>query len=152
MDFIAMIENKKKLQLGENHRRVVSVLIRRIEATCEGVLHNLDRRSSLLHNVEEDLTPQQDQRLRELVGNLRSEIERVESEVTLDPVVSSRRRSIAALVSSAVIDLQEVCDSALRGYGSMPEAVERALVEKLASLMVVLEEMERIAESKDAHS
>jgi hypothetical protein len=143
----AVSESFKKLQLGENHRRVVSVLIRRVEAACEGILQDLDRRSGLLHSVQDDVSPEQAKKLRELAGKLRAEVERVESEVRLDPAVRSRKRSIAARVSSAIIDLEEVSGSALRGYGEMPKELEQALAEKFARFIAVLQEMERIAES-----
>jgi len=143
-----MSSDTRKLQLGENHRRVVSVLIRRVEAVCDGILHDLDQRSGLRQNVEDDVSPEQGNKLRALAEKLRVEVEKVESEIRLDPAVRSRKRSIAARVSAAIIDLEEVSGSALRGYGELPKDAERALFEKLARLTVVLEEMERIAESR----
>ena len=54
---------------------------------------------------------------------MRQEIEKLESKVQLDRSHSSRRRSIAALLSAALIDLQETQDSQLKGYGVLsPEA------------------------------
>jgi hypothetical protein len=145
----AVPESSMKLQLSENHRRVVSVLIRRVEAVCEGILQDLDQRSGLLHSMEDDVTPEQAKKLRELAEKLRREVERVESEISLDPAVRSRRRSIAARVSSAIIDLEEAGGSALRGYGEMSKEMERALGGKFGRLMVILQEMERVAESRD---
>jgi hypothetical protein len=102
--------------------------------------------------VEDDVAPEQSRKLRELVEKLRVEVERVEAEITLDTAVRSRKRSIAARISSAVIDLEEVGGSGLRGYGEVSKEIEQALAEKFARLISVLKEMERIAESKDAHS
>jgi hypothetical protein len=143
----AMADETKKLQLGENHRRVVSVLIRRVEAACDGILQDLDRRPGLLLHMENDIRAEQDGKLRELVGKLRAEVGRVASEVTLDAAVRSRRRSIAARISATMIDLEDVSGSALRGYGTLSPEDECALIEKFARLIVVLEEMERVAES-----
>jgi len=144
-----MSDETKKLHLGENHRRVVSVLIRRVEAACDGILQDLDRRSSLLLSMEDDVRAEQDRKLRELVGKLHAEVARVASEVTLDPAVRSRRRSIAARISATMIDLEDVSGSALRGYGAMPQDAERTLIEKFARLIIVLQEMERIAEASE---
>jgi len=141
-----MADEMKKLQLGENHRRVVSVLIRRVEAACDGILQDLERRPGLLLRMEDDVRAEQDGRLRELVAKLRAEVGRVASEVTLDAAVRSRRRSIAARISATMIDLEDVSGSALRGYGAMSAEDERVLTEKFARLIAVLEEMERIAE------
>jgi Ni,Fe-hydrogenase III large subunit len=102
--------------------------------------------------VEDDVAPEQSRKLRELVEKLRVEVERVEAEITLDTAVRSRKRSIAARISSAIIDLEEVGGSGLRGYGEVPKEIEQALAGKFARLISVLQEMERIAESKDAHS
>jgi len=144
-----MSDETKKLHLGENHRRVVSVLIRRVEAACDGILQDLGRQSGLLLLMEDDVSAEHGRKLRELVGKLRAEVARVASEVTIDPAVRSRRRSIAARISATMIDLEEFSGSALRGYGALPQEDERALIEKFARLIVVLEEMERIAESSE---
>jgi hypothetical protein len=144
-----MSKETTKLQLGENHRRVVSVLMRRVETVCEGILLDLDRKSGLLHNLEDDVAPEQARKLRELAEKLRREVARVESEISLDPAVRSRKRSIAARISSAIIDLEEVGGSGLRGYGAVSRELEQALDEKFARLTAVLQEMERVAESRD---
>ena len=144
-----MSKETTKLQLGENHRRVVSVLMRRVETVCDGILADLDRKSGLLHNMEDDVSPEQARKLRELAEKLRREVARVESEISLDPAVRSRMRSIAARISSAIIDLEEVGGSGLRGYGTVSKELERALDEKFARLTAVLQEMERVAESRD---
>lgn len=143
-----MSESAKKLQLGENHRRVVSVLMRRVEMVCEGILQDLDRKSGLLYSLEDDLAPEHARKLRELAEKLRKEVARVESEISLDPAVRSRKRSIAARISSAIIDLEEVGGSGLRGYGAVSKELEQALDEKFARLTAVLQEMERVAEFK----
>jgi hypothetical protein len=144
-----MSKKTTKLQLGENHRRVVSVLMRRVETVCDGILADLDRKSGLLHNMEDDVAPEKARILRELAEKLRSEVARVESEISLDAAVRSRKRSIAVRISSAIIDLEEVGGSGLRGYGAVSKELEQELDEKFARLIAVLQEMERVAESRD---
>jgi hypothetical protein len=97
----------EKLQLNENHRRVISILLRRVEKTCDGVLDWLDRKPGLLNRLRDDLTSEQQAQFQELINRLYKEIRRFDSEVALDPAVKSRRRAIAALLSTAQIDLEE---------------------------------------------
>ncbi len=135
-----------KIELDENHRRVVSVLLRQVEKACEGVLEWLDREPGLLNRLRDDLSVSQRERLRELTGRLREEVYRFESEVTLSPAIQSRKRAIAALLSSTQIDLEEGKSPGLRGYGRLPEEVERELDTKLDRLLLVLEVMSTVVD------
>src|SRR5271155_4974867 len=89
-------DNPRKLELGENHRRVVSAVIRRVETTCDEVLGWLERPCGDLHQLEEDVAPKQADELRMLVRRLRGETRRVQNELVIDPSVQSRARGIAA--------------------------------------------------------
>src|SRR5713101_5658015 len=79
-----MPNTSDKLRLGENHRRVVSVLLREVEKMCEAILEWLDKKPGLLLRVQDDLTAEQQARLRKLVEQLRGEIRHLVTEVTLD--------------------------------------------------------------------
>jgi len=144
---MAMTATKEKLQLSENHRRVISALLRGVERRCEEMAEWLDRRSGLLQRVEDDLRPDEAARLHKLLGQVRTEIARFNDEVALTPGQQSRRRALAALVTTAVTDLEESQSQHLKGYGKMPVENGRALDAKLARLLVLLEEMEGILES-----
>ena len=143
-----MPNTSDKLRLGENHRRVVSVLLREVEKMCEAILEWLDKKPGVLSWVEDDLTAEQQTRLRKLVEQLRGEIRRFDSEVTLDPAVQSRRRAIATLLSAHRIDLEEVNSANLRGYGRLPDEVGRELDAKLGRLTTLLEAMSGVVEQR----
>src|SRR5712692_5973725 len=143
-----MPNTSDKLRLGENHRRVVSVLLREVEKMCEAILEWLDKKPGVLSWVEDDLTAEQQTRLRKLVEQLRGEIRRFDSEVTLDPAVQSRRRAIATLLSAHRIDLEEVNSANLRGYGRLPDEVGRELDAKLGRLTTLLEAMSGVVEER----
>jgi hypothetical protein len=139
-------ENPRKLALSENHRRVVSAVIRRVETTCEEVLGWLERPGGDLHKLEEDVTPKQAAELRRLVNRLREETRRVQNEVVIDPSVHSRARGLAATVSHTRTEIEEILTPGLRGYGALPPEMESALDEKLERILSCLQDMGEIAE------
>lgn len=141
-----MPENLRKLALGENHRRVVSAVIRRVETTCEEVLGWLERPGGDLHQLEEDVVPKQANELRTLVSRLREETRRVQDEVEIDPSVRSRARGIAASVSLTRTEIEEILTPGLRGYGALAPETEAALDKKLARILACLQAMGEIAE------
>ncbi|HLZ92722.1 MAG TPA: hypothetical protein VKQ28_13495 [Candidatus Acidoferrum sp.] len=131
--------NIGKLDLGENHRRVVSAVLRRAESTCEEVLSGLGQPSGHLLQFQEDVGPEQAAELRRLVNQLREEIRRVEGEMLLDVSVQSRARCIASSVSLTRVEIEEVLTPGLRGYGALPAEVEAALDRKFLRLLACLE-------------
>jgi len=139
-------ENPRKLALGENHRRVVSAVIRRVETTCDEVLGWLERPGGDLRQLEEDVAPKQADELRMLVRRLREETRRVQNELVIDPSVQSRARGIAASVSLTRTEIEEILTPGLRGYGALPPEMEDALDKKLARILVCLQAMGEIAE------
>ncbi len=94
------------------------------------------------------MTAEQQAGLRKLVQQLRGEIRRFDSEVTLDPAVQSRRRAIATLLSAHRINLEEVNSANLRGYGRLPDEVGRELDGKLGRLTTLLEAMSGVVEQR----
>jgi hypothetical protein len=135
-----------KTELGENHRRAVSVLIRGTERACDGVLEWIERPSSMMTEVRDDLSAKEKVQLRELASGLKSEIRSFLEVFPLDKSAASRRRSIAAIISAACIDLEEVVDSGLKGYGPQPPDAREALNQGLTEMIKILEQMLPIAE------
>jgi len=138
-------KNLQKLLLGENHRRVVSAVLRRVESTCGEVLEWLDRPGGDLLQLEEDVAPSQADELRVLVNRLREETRRVEEEIVVDPSVQSRARAVSASVSLTRVEIEEVLTPGLRGYGALHPEVEAALDAKFLRLLNCLQDMSRIA-------
>jgi len=136
----------EKLKLGENHRRVVSVLLRGLEGTCDEIEATLEETAGVMRRVSEDLSLEQRDALRRMSAAVRSEIRRITSEIELDPAMNSRRRRIRALLSSAIVNLEESDPKKLRGYGFLAEEAARRLEDEFARLLTMLDEMAEIVE------
>lgn len=141
-----MPEKPRKLALGENHRRVVSAVVRRVETTCDEVIGWLERPGGDLRTLEDDVAPKQADELRVLVRRLREETRRVQNELVIDPSVQSRARGIAASVSHTRTEIEEILTPGLRGYGALAPEMEAALDKKLARILACLQAMGEIAE------
>jgi len=141
-----MPNRPEKMDLGENHRRAVSVLMRGLERACDDAVALLEYPSNLLMEVKYDVTPSQDRDLRALFARLKKEIQNFAAKMELEKVTMSRCRSIAAIASAALIDLQEVEDSGLKGYGPLPKDAERMLAEQAGRMAKILQEILHVAE------
>jgi hypothetical protein len=138
--------HSQKLELGENHRRVVSAVLRRVEATCDEVVAWLERSGGELHQLSDDVSPAHAAALRAMVARLREETHVVQNELVVDASVQSRARGIAASVSLTRIEIEEILTPGLRGYGALAPNTEATLDEKFRRLLVCLEAMNKIAE------
>ncbi|HEV2386375.1 MAG TPA: hypothetical protein VGS20_03875 [Candidatus Acidoferrales bacterium] len=131
----------EKLKLGENHRRAISVLLREVERMCEAIDSCLQARPGALQRLVDDLTAPQRRKLARMIESLRAELGRLEREIELDAALKSPRRTILALLSAQIVNLQESTAAGLRGYGPMPETASRKLDAETAQLILRLEEM-----------
>lgn len=145
-----LMESGKKLSLPESHRRVVSAVFRRVEATCDEILDWIVRPSGNLQQLSEDVPAQQAMELRLLVDRLRREIYQVQKEVMVDPLVQSRRRCIASAVSLTRVELEEVLTPGLCGYGALSPDVEAALDTKFQRLLACLSTIGSVLERNDS--
>jgi hypothetical protein len=146
------MENDEKLALPESHRRVVSAVIRRVEATCDEVLDWIARPAGNLRQLSEDVSEHEARELRSLVERLRREVQQVQDEVTVDPLVLSRSRCIASTVSLTRVELEEVLTPGLRGYGALSSEIEAALDAKFVRLLACLYAMSRVVERSGLRS
>lgn len=135
-----------KLKLGENHRRVVSVLLRGVERACDEIEAALADSDGLLHRVSADLTVDQQSSLRQMAERVRSELARITSQIELDVSVHSQRRRILALLSSSIVNLEESTPAKLGGYGDLSAEAESRLETEFARLLALLNEMESALE------
>ena len=147
-----MGENGGKVELPESHRRVVSAVLRRLEVTCNEVLDWLVRPGGDLVQLCEDVSEDQKEELRLLVGRLRREVLRVQNEIEVDPSVQSRARAIAASVSLTRVELEEVLTPGLRGYGAIPQELEAALDAKFTRLLSCLYALNAVVERGGSRS
>lgn len=145
-----MPESKQKLELGENHRRVVSAVLRRVESTCDEILLWLESPGGDLRQLRNDISLKHANELRGLVDHLKEETKRIEDEMVVNVSVQSRARGIAASVSLTRIEIEEILTPGLRGYGPLPPEAEAALDAKLAGLLACLVKMARIADHAES--
>ncbi len=136
----------EKLKLGENHRRVVSVLLRGLEQACDEIEATFRESPGALRHIHDDISPAQRSGLREMTGRVRREIHRLASEIELDPSVRSQRRTILALLSSSIVNLEESEPRKLRGYGAMSPEAEARLGGEFERLIELLEQMASVVE------
>lgn len=136
----------EKLKLGENHRRVVSVLLRGLEQMCDEIDARLEEAPGVLRQVKSDFSPAQGAALRQMTARVRAEIRRLNTEIELDVAIRSPRRAILALLSAGVVNLEESDSKRLRGYGPLESEKAARLDEEFSRLVVLLEEMSTIAE------
>ena len=136
----------EKLKLGENHRRVVSVLLRGLEQACDEIEAAFRETPGLLDRIHDDLSADQRERLREMVRRVRSEIRRLAGEIELDASSRSQRRTILALLSASIINLEESDPKKLRGYGPMSPQAEARLSSEIQLLIEMFEQMSAIVE------
>lgn len=136
----------EKLKLGENHRRVVSVLLRSLEQACDEIDASFRESPGTLRRIYDDLSPAQRSTLREMTQRVRGEIRRLASEIELDTSVGSQRRTVLALLSSSIVNLEESEPRKLRGYGSMSPEAEARLGKEFHRLVALFEQMAAIVE------
>lgn len=135
-----------KLKLGENHRRVVSVLLRGVERACDEIEAALADSGGLLHRVSADLTVNQQSSLRQMAERVRSELARITSQIELDVSVHSQRRRILALLSSSIVNLEESTPAKLGGYGDLSAEAKSRLAAEFGRLLALLNGMESALE------
>ncbi len=142
-----MSEISPKLRLSENHRRVVSPVLRVVEKACDEVLAWLERRPGGLNQFRDDISSGEAEKIRAHVALLREELGRFQREAAVRPVVQSRARAVAGTVSHARIEIEEVMTPGLRGYGPITPETEAALDSRLTRLLGFLEAVSDIVES-----
>jgi hypothetical protein len=141
----------KTVKLGENHRRVISVVMRGLEQMADDIERWMEKKPGLLIRREQDLSPAQQSRLRTLAAELRRELVRIAGELELSPAVQSPGRSISALLSAMLVQLEESDSKRLRGYGRMPEEAAEKLDGEISHLIALLEQMAGVVEGRPVH-
>jgi hypothetical protein len=136
----------EKLKLGENHRRVVSVLLRGLEQACDEIEAAFLGSPGALHRIHDDLSPKQRSALHEMTERVRGEIHRLASEIELDTLIRSQCRTILALLSASIVNLEESEPKKLRGYGPMSPEAEARLSSEFQRLIELFEQMAAVVE------
>jgi hypothetical protein len=143
-----MANDTEILKLGENHRRVVSVVLRSLEQMCGEIDGWLERKSGVLFRIHGDLTKDQRAALRALTPRLRGELRRLQGEIELEAAVQSLRGTMVALLSANIVNVEDTDASYLAGYGRLPEEVSRKLDHEFKRLLAILEEAVHLFEKR----
>lgn len=113
---------------------------------CAEIEDALNAPGGALETVSDELSRADQELLRRKTAQLRIEIRRIASEISLDASVFSIRRKIYALISASIVNLEESDPKKLRGYGMLSEAAIEQLEREFAVLLAILEEMGEICE------
>lgn len=124
--------------LNENQRRHFAVLL----VGLDDALHRIELLGDPTHRIAgplthhtDDLPSRFDERVRPFIRDLRERIIRLAASLGTGSREHSRARSIRALVTSAVIRLEDSRARGLRGYGAVDASVAKELDPVIDDLM-----------------
>ena len=135
------------IRLTPSQRRRLVVALGRAEAALDAVERTDGAPATALRLSREapDLPTRLPGRVRELAGTLAREIRTLADDLSLHPLVSSRRRHLLSLCTTSAIGLRESGSRSLRGYGAvdpaMAELVDPVLARLEAGLFLIAEEL-----------
>lgn len=125
--------------MTESHLRRLSVTMRAVEEALLAVEAALACAPDVVMNdYEDDIPPPMRPAIRELIQQLRREIQTVKDHYGLDPQAISNRRRVSTKLSLLSIDLTEATSRYMRGFGEVPKHEQRALddqIDKMISLV-----------------
>ncbi len=127
--------------LNANQRRHFEVLLGRLEDSIAKIESHLTAGPAddrILSLVDDDLPDDFRAAARETLGGLRATIAELSAQLMLRPRHASRRRTIAATLTSEVIRLQDSLSPHLRGYGALDPTVGQHLDPILTQMATVL--------------
>ena len=143
-----MADGTEILKLGENHRRVVSVVLRGVEQMCDEIDSWLEKKPGVLFRVQNDLTAEQREALQALTPRLRDELRRLQGEIELGAAAQSVRGAVVALLSANIVNVEDTDASYLAGYGHLPEGAGQKINGEFKRLLGILEEAVHLFEKR----
>lgn len=132
-----MADRPLKSLISSNHRRVISVRMRLLEEYSLKLLE-------LFHPVDSVLTsraPLPQEKAKEIedeIAAFRSRIRDMKAELGLERDHRSSQREASALVTTMATYVEELHPRYLKGYGSMPNSIDRYLKECMKGLSETL--------------
>ena len=127
--------------LNANQRRHFEVLLGRLEdsiAKIESLLVAESADDRILSLVADDLPEEFRASARETLGGVRTQIAELSVLLMLRPRNVSRRRTIAATLTSEAIRLEDSLSSQLQGYGALDPTVAQYLDPILSQMATIL--------------
>lgn len=129
-----------KLQVSENHRRVLSARLRTLEESALALLDLFEAVDNAF--TERDALPEERKAdVRRLVGTLRSRIEEIKTDLELERTRLEAKRYANAVVVAMSVNVEELHPNYLKGYGKVPEDLARYLRSEVNQLLGLLREI-----------
>ncbi|HWQ03610.1 MAG TPA: hypothetical protein VNL38_03940 [Candidatus Nitrosotenuis sp.] len=141
-----MTSDSKTIELSENHRRPIAAMLRQIDSACAAIENWLIRSSGPLLRLDDNLTPEQVERLHTLMEKVRASVRSAAREFGLPSQRQSRRAAVVALLSVNCADLEDTMSYNLKGYGKLTEETARRIDVRISGLLNLLGEMLAIVE------
>jgi len=142
----------KRPAIGENHRRVISNTLRLTDRMlCRFRLWGEGQEvASVLFHLQNDLSPAQRERIRQVVAEAQAIIVGLLDEFGLAGRVQLVSQLIRGDCGCAWSDLQEITSHHLRGYGEPSPELARELDPRLGALCETLKRLEDVVAENDA--
>jgi hypothetical protein len=137
-----MAEQPLQSLIGHNHRRVISVRLRLLEEYSLRLMELFEPLEAEL-TTRAPLPPGMTEQMEREIAALHSRIGEMKAELGLEHSERSARREAAALVSTMITYVEELHPRYLKGYGAMPEPINRYLKERLKGLTEALDKISR---------
>ena len=137
-----------QFELGESHRRILSALLRGFEDMRAEIEQWMDPSPGVLVGIEERLSREERERLRELLDRMFDELRRLERELSLGVSTRSATRSIEALLVEHLSLLEETAGGELRDYGAIDDAARDRLEGEFARLHRIFDQMLEVVRRK----
>lgn len=143
-----MSEFKPGMSIESSHHRVLSIRLRGLDRHCNEILEwmNVPVAASVLEERTQDLRPDEKEKVRAVVLQIKDEIQRLAAEMELERSTSDIRRMIHSLASAMWVDLEETKSDGLNGYGRVSDQFREywdpkvdALLEKVHALENLLD-------------
>ncbi|MGD0696440.1 MAG: hypothetical protein ABSB82_16585 [Terriglobia bacterium] len=132
-----------RLQVGSNHRRVISVRLRILEESWMRLLDLFRPMDSIL-TARRALPREKAEEVRQQVLTLGAKLAEMKTDLGLERSDEDPAREARALIAAMITGIEELHPHYLRGYGKVPESLESYLETRLKGLLQV---MDRIAKT-----
>jgi predicted RNA-binding Zn ribbon-like protein len=128
--------------LSADHRRVVSVRLRKLAAYCASLVDLLEPEPSIALPQTSGARGDAEE-ARRLLAALQEHIARVQAELGLPAARRDRAREATALLATMMISTEELQPEHLKGYGQVPKNLECYLETKTREFAGLVEEIAR---------
>src|SRR6266567_3296763 len=133
--------------LNEYQARSIAVVLRALEEAI-GIAPPQDRGQRILHEVEPDLTPAEQERLEELADDARMIVRRLAERFRLERDSVSLRQTLRARLATTWANLEDVRPAKLKRYGRVDPSLDQTLGPEIAELIRIVLGMEAVLDGK----